>query len=324
MSQVLRPLTTQPAWSHADLLVGTDTSDDAGVFRLDEDKALVQTVDFFAPVVDEAFDWGRITAANALSDVYAMGGQPLTALQLVGWPRSKLPFSLLREAMSGGAVAMAEAGATITGGHSIDSEVPLYGFAVTGTVDPSRVITNQAAQPGDAMVLTKPLGTGVIAAGLKAGVVEPAVRDLAVASMSALNGAASRVMIKNGVRCATDVTGFGLIGHLREIMAGSGVSSRVEMDRVPVLEGVVDLIRSGVYPGGSLRNLESAESSIKTRRARTDLQVLADAQTSGGLLMAVPPPHLDQMMSELVQEVPAAAVIGEFTTAASEPGIEVI
>ncbi len=305
-------------------MVGVDSSDDAGVFRLDEDMALVQTVDFFAPVVDEAFDWGRIAAANALSDVYAMGGRPLTALQLVGWPRSKLSFSLLREVMSGGAEAMAEAGATVTGGHSIDSEVPLYGFAVTGTVGPGRIITNQAAQPGDAMVLTKPLGTGVIAAGLKAGVVDRTVRDQAVESMSALNGAAAQVMIANQVRCATDVTGFGLIGHLREIMAGSGVSSRVEMDRVPVLGGVLDLIRSGVYPGGSLRNLESAEPSIRTSRSRTELRILADAQTSGGLLMAVPSQHLDEMMSELVQAVPAAAVIGEFTSAGPAPVLEVL
>lgn len=310
--------------SHADLLVGIATSDDAGVFRLDDGRALVQSVDFFAPIVDEPYDWGRIAAANALSDIYAMGGRPLTALQLVGWPRSALPLESLREAIAGGADVMAEAGVTITGGHSIDNETPVYGFAVTGTASPARVVTNAAARPGDLIVLTKPLGTGVVAAALKARVADPALRDLAVETMVALNGPASAVMVGAGVTCATDVTGYGLVGHLKEMTTASGVSARLDMDAVPVLAGIADLIEAGVYPGGSRRNLESARTSLRTSRSSTEQKILADAQTSGGLLMAVPPDRAGRVLEELRSVAPAATVIGEFTAAGGEPVIEVV
>ena len=284
----------------------------------------MQTVDFFTPVVDAPYDWGRIAAANALSDIYAMGGRPLTALQLVGWPRSRLPLEALREVIVGGADVMAAAGVTITGGHSVENEAPVYGFAVTGTVCPARVVTNGNARPGDLIVLTKPLGTGVAASALKAGLADPALHEAAVGTMAALNGPASAVMVEAGVTCATDVTGYGLTGHLREIMTTSGVSARLDMDAVPVLAGIVDLVESGVYPGGSLRNLESVRSSLRTSRSSTEQKILADAQTSGGLLMAVSPRRSGRLIGNLRPVAPEAAVIGEFTPVGGEMVLEVV
>ena len=284
----------------------------------------MQTVDFFTPVVDAPYDWGRIAAANALSDIYAMGGRPLTALQLVGWPRSKVPFEALSEVMAGGADVMAMAEVTIAGGHSVDNEAPVYGFAVTGTVSPAGVVTNGAARPGDLIVLTKPLGTGVAASALKAGLADPALRDAAVGTMVALNGPASAVMVEAGVTCATDVTGYGLVGHLREITTASGVSALLDMDSIPVLAGIADLIEAGVYPGGSRRNLESVRTSLRTSRTGTEQKILADAQTSGGLLMAVPRRRSARLLEKLRRVAPAATVIGEFTPAAGDPLIEVV
>lgn len=281
-------------------------------------------MDFFTPVVDAPYDWGRIAAANALSDIYAMGGRPLTALQLVGWPRSKLPFEALSEVMAGGADVMAIAEVTIAGGHSVENEAPVYGFAVTGTVSPAGVVTNGTARPGDLIVLTKPLGTGVAASALKAGLADPALRDAAVGTMVALNGPASAVMVEAGVTCATDVTGYGLVGHLREITTASGVSARLDMDAVPVMAGIADLIEAGVYPGGSRRNLESARTSLRTFRSRTEQKILADAQTSGGLLMAVPRRRSARLLEKLRPVAPAATVIGEFMPAAGDPLIEVV
>ncbi len=284
----------------------------------------MQTVDFFTPIVDEPYDWGRIAAANALSDVYAMGGQPLTALQLVGWPRARLPMSLLSEVILGGADVMAGAGSTISGGHSIDSEVPLYGFSVTGTVDPARMTTNAAAHPGDAIVLTKPLGTGVVATAIKQQSVTRRLRDTAVEVMATLNGPASCAMVAAGVRCATDVTGYGLLGHLREIVEASRVSAQVNMASVPVLGGVRELIEAGAYPGGSMRNLGSVWPAVTSRVGETSLKILADAQTSGGLLVAVPQPKLAGLLETLEEVAPAASVIGEFVQMAGSPRIEVV
>ena len=303
--------------------MGVAHGDDAGVFRIGEDRALVQTVDFFSPIVDDPYDWGRIAAANALSDVYAMGGRPLTALQLVGWPRAKLPLDLLGRVLAGGADVMAEAGAVVAGGHSIDNESPVYGFSVTGLVDPRRMTVNSAARPGDAVVLTKPLGTGVAAAAVKQGAASRTLAGRAVEVMAALNKAASEVMTAAGVRAAVDVTGFGLLGHLREMLEASGVSARLDMTSVPVLDGVAGLVEAGVYPGGSMRNLRSAEPFVESRAGETALKILADAQTSGGLLMAAPPPALDGLVAGLAAAAPAAAVIGEFTEAGGAPKIEV-
>ena len=293
--------------------MGVAHGDDAGVFRIEEGRALVQTVDFFSPIVDDPYDWGRIAAANALSDVYAMGGRPLTALQLVGWPRSKLPLDLLGRVLAGGADVMAEAGAVVAGGHSIDNESPVYGFAVTGWVDPRRMTVNSAARPGDAVVLTKPLGTGVAAAAVKQGAASRQLAGRAVEVMAALNRAASEAMTAAGVRAAVDVTGFGLLGHLRKMLEASGVSARLDMASVPVLDGVAGLVEAGVYPGGSMRNLRSAAPVVENRAGETALKILADAQTSGGLLMAAPPEVLDRLVEGLAGAAPAPAVIGEFT-----------
>ncbi len=299
------------------------TSDDAGVFVNRSHRALVQTVDFFAPIVDDPYAWGRIAAANALSDVYAMGGEPLTALQLVGWPRDRLPFEVLGRVMTGGADVMATAGTTIMGGHSIDNSTPLYGFSVTGVVDPSVMTVNSAARPGDRIVLTKPLGTGIVATAIKLGLAEQKLVDEAVHLMASLNGPATRVMVEMGIRCATDVTGYGLLGHLGEVVEASQVSARLESSSVPVLAGVGELVEKGVYPGGSTRNLDAFGGTVGKGVGETRLKILADAQTSGGLLMAVPAEVLASLVDQLSVVAPVASVIGEFVEASGNPGIEV-
>ncbi len=297
---------------HPDLLVGLRNVDDAGVFRLSPDTALVHTVDFFTPVVDEPYDWGRITAANALSDIYAMGGRPLTALQLVGWPRESLSLELLVEVLDGGAAVLAEAGCTLIGGHSVDDPEPKYGLAVTGLVPPDRLVTKSAARPGDRLVLTKPLGTGIISTAIKQEKASAQLRDEAVELMVTLNDGAARAVDEAGARAATDVTGYGLLGHLGEMVRASGVGAIVEAGRVPVIEGVTELAAQGIYPGGSGRNLSSAEGfcdfgDLDEPRRR----VLADAQTSGGLLIAVPPERLATLQEALRAEgAPTDAEIG--------------
>ena len=296
-------------------------ADDAGVYRLPGGPAVAQTVDFFTPIVDEPYDWGRAAAANSLSDVYAMGGRPLTALQLAGWPRDDLPWKMLEETMAGGADVMAEAGTTVLGGHSVDNPTPLYGFAVTGLVDPELMTAKRGARPGDAVVLTKPLGTGVAATAIRRGKATEALREAAVEVMTSLNGPAAQAMTAAGVKCATDVTGFGLLGHLREIVSASGVGARIRAESVPVLDGIADLVEEGVYPGGSERNLASVREMLTVRAGETQVRILADAQTSGGLLMAVPPGRAGRLMERLATAAPQAAVIGEFTDG---PGMEVL
>ena len=296
-------------------------ADDAGVYRLPDGPAVAQTVDFFTPVVDEPYDWGRAAAANSLSDVYAMGGRPLTALQLAGWPRDDLPWEMLEETMAGGADVMAEAGTTVLGGHSIDNPTPLYGFAVTGLVDPELMTAKRGARPGDAVVLTKPLGTGVAATAIRRGKATEALREAAVEVMTSLNGPAAQAMTASGVKCATDVTGFGLLGHLREIILASGAGARIRAESVPVLDGIAELVEEGVYPGGSERNLEAVREMLTTQAGETQVRILADAQTSGGLLMAVPPGRVGRLMERLATAAPQAAVIGEFTDG---PGMEVL
>lgn len=296
--------------SHPDLLVGSSTSDDAGVYRIAPDRALVQTVDFFTPIVDDAYDWGRIAAANALSDVYAMGGEPLTALQLVGWPRDELPFELLTDVLRGGADVMAEAGCVIAGGHSIDDAEPKYGFAVTGWVHPDRVVANRGARPGDRLILTKPLGTGIIATAVKAGSCEPRVLEGAIASMTRLNARAAAAMSRVGVSAATDVTGFGLLGHLHEILTASDVSAVIDVDSVPILPGAWELLDQGFYPGGSRRNGESLTGSVMGADDRSRM-MLWDAQTSGGLLISIARDRVGRLVDELDQTGDGVAIIGE-------------
>lgn len=293
--------------------MGTSTSDDAGVFRIASDQALVQTVDFFTPIVDDPYDWGRITAANALSDVYAMGARPLTALQLLGWPRNELPFELLGEVMRGGADVMVEAGCVITGGHSIDDDEPKYGFAVTGLVHPDRIVTNAGAEVGDRLVLTKPLGTGIAATAIKAGQCPEHVRAEVTESMISLNAAPAAAMVDVGVNAATDVTGFGLGGHLREMLTGSGLSATIDHESLPVFDGVRDLLDAGHYPGGSARNLASIDPHVRGEPDHDIRRLIADAQTSGGLLISVAEKATDDLVSEISAGGSDTWVIGSIT-----------
>lgn len=311
MAQVLRRLHNLKPTQHPDLIVGIRGSDDAGVYRLSDELALVQTVDFFTPIVDEAFDWGRIAAANALSDVYAMGGRPVTALQVVGWPRDGLSLDLLGDVLEGGAAVLDEAGCALAGGHTIDDPEPKYGLAVTGLIHPDDLVTNAGAEPGDVLVLTKPIGTGLIATAIKRGRAHTVQRDAAVASMAALNEGAATAMRRVGVRAATDVTGFGLLGHVGELIRASGVSASIDAGTVPLLPGVRELAAAGVVPGGTTRNLDSARRFTDFGGADDVTQiVLADAQTSGGLLVAVDAPLERAFLQALADEGVTGTTIG--------------
>jgi selenide,water dikinase len=300
--------------SDPDLLVGLDTSDDAAVYRLRDDLAVVVTTDFFTPIVDDAYDWGRIAATNALSDVYAMGGTPLLALNLVGWPRDGLPFELLARVLDGGAEVMRDAGALIAGGHSIDDAEPKYGLAVVGTVDPARVLTNSGARVGDDLVLTKPIGLGVISTAAKRDAAPAALIAEAVRVMTTLNASArdAALALGDAVHAATDVTGFGLLGHLREMAAGSGVAAEVHADAVPVIDGVRELLAEGMVAGGTQRNHAFVSETVDWGALPEPEQLLfADAQTSGGLLLAVDQARTGDLVAALVARgTLAASVVG--------------
>ncbi len=299
------------ATKHPDLLVGLAGADDAGVIRISDEVALVQSVDFFTPIVDDPDLWGRIAAANALSDIYAMGGTPLTALQLLSWPRGVLDWDLAADVIDGGLAVLVEAGCTLIGGHSIDDAEPKYGFAITGTVHPDRMLTNAAGAPGDALVLTKPIGTGVITTALKAGAAPADVLAAATSIMTRLNATASAAALANGVTAGTDVTGFGLLGHLRELVDASGVTAVVNPGAVPVIEGARELAEAGHFPGGSRRNLRAVREFIEAGDTEeTTLKLLADAQTNGGLLLAVPGRQVDALIDQLESSGDGAAVIG--------------
>jgi selenide,water dikinase len=301
-----------PVIEDANVLVDAATRDDAAVYRLSADRALVATVDFFTPIVDDPASWGAIAAANALSDVYAMGGRPLFALNLVGWPRGKVPFEVLGEVLRGAVQVVKEAGCLMLGGHSIDDPEPKFGLAVVGEVHPDRMFTNAAAQPGDRLVLTKPLGTGILTTALKRNLLPETGLAAAVASMTALNDGAARAAAAAGVRCATDVTGFGLLGHLGNILAASGVGARIEVARLPVLAQALDLAAKGCVPGGTQRNHDAARAAWSADLTPAERYLCTDAQTSGGLLLAVAPEKLDALIAALKAErTPAAAVIGE-------------
>ncbi len=301
------------------MLVGTAGGDDAAVIRQDGDRALVLTTDFFTPIVDDPFTFGRIAAANALSDVYAMGGRPLWCLNLVGWPRGKVPLEELAEVLRGGAEVVGQAGAVIVGGHTIDDPEPKYGLVVVGEVAPSAMTTNAAARPGDWLVLSKPIGTGIIATALKAGTAPAAAVEAAVRSMTALNDGAARAGRDAGVRSATDVTGFGLLGHLREMMAASGTGARIWAGAVPLLPEVRALARAGAVPGGTKRNLDAVAgiAIFDADVPELDRLILADAQTSGGLLLAVAPDAGPRLLEALAREgTLEAAVVGVVTDGA--------
>ena len=275
---------------HPDLLVGYGQADDAGVYRISDDTALVQTVDFFPPIVDDPFSFGQIAAANALSDVYAMGGRPLTALNIVGFPAGSMPPSILTEILRGGAERIVKAGAIVVGGHSIKDKELKYGLAVTGVVHPDRVITNAGAQAGDLLYLTKPLGTGLITTGIKRKAVSPEIEQIAVAQMTQLNRRPAELMVKHSVHAATDITGFGILGHAYEMAAASGVALNIVAEQLPLMPQALDLAAKGMIPEGAMANRELASGITQIATGVTsDLEaVMYDPQTSGGLLIALP------------------------------------
>lgn len=297
--------------NHPDLLVGTATSDDAAVWRLDADRALVLTTDFITPIVDDARAWGRIAAANAVSDVYAMGGRPFLALNLVGWNTEELATDVLVEVLEGAADAAAEGGWVTVGGHTVEDPEPKFGMAVVGDVHPDRVLTNAGLRPGDSLVLTKALGMGIVATALKAGQAPEGVVDAAVASMSRLNREAATVALAAGATGATDVTGFGLLGHLRTMAEASHVDADLDVAAIPVLDGVPELLAAGFVPGGTRRNLAWAAERVEADGVdEAVITLLADAQTSGGLLFGASPSAADEATRALRASGHAAAVIG--------------
>ena len=301
-----------PAVEDPNVLADAASRDDAAVYRIGPDRALLATVDFFTPIVDDAKTWGAIAAANALSDAYAMGGRPLFALNLVGWPREVLPFELLGEVLEGSADVCRRAGCLVLGGHSIDDPEPKFGLVVLGEVHPDRMMTNGAARPGDRLVLTKPLGTGILTTALKRDLLPEGALAEAVRNMTALNDGAARAALSAGVRCATDVTGFGLLGHLENILVASGVGARVDFSQLPLLAGALEMAAVGCVPGGTRRNLDSARADWDPDLTEAERLVATDAQTSGGLLLAVAPERLDGLLAGLAAAgTPARAVIGE-------------
>lgn len=297
------------------VLVGLTTSDDAAVYRINDELAVVLTVDYFTPLVDDPYDFGRIAAANALSDAYAMGANPVIALNLVGFPSRDMPLTIMKEILRGGSDIAAPAGVSIVGGHSIDDPEPKYGMVVLGFARPAEIITNAAAKPGDVLLLTKPIGTGVIATAIKNDIAPPEVVERAVEMMTTLNKSASEAMKRVGANSCTDVTGFGLLGHLHEMTWASGVGGVVDCAAVPIIEGALPLIEQDMSPGGAYRNLEFLENcGVVEWNAGLNEQrklLLVDPQTSGGLLIAVSEERADRMISELHRAgVPVVARIG--------------
>lgn len=301
-----------PRNADPNLLVGSETSDDAGVYRIGPGLALVQTVDFFPPMVDDPSAFGRIAAANALSDVYAMGGAPLTALNIVGWPKG-LGLALLGTVLAGGREKLDEAGCALVGGHSVvDAEVK-FGMAVTGTVDPARMTTNAGARPGDRILLTKPLGTGIVTTALKFGKASPGEAEAAVASMSALNRAASEAMVAAGVLCATDVTGFGLLGHAAHVARESKVALSFRASALPLLPGAARHAGKGIRTGAYARTKEhlGACARVDPRAGAALEAIVFDAETSGGLLIFTPPVRAASLIEDLRRRSVDAREVGE-------------
>ncbi len=290
------------------ILVGRETFDDAGVYQLTPELALVQTLDFFAPIVDDPYDFGRVAATNALSDVFAMGGEPITAMNIVGFPVGQLALSVLTDVLRGGQDAVHEAGAHIVGGHTITDEELKYGLSVTGTIHPQRILSNAGAKPGDALVLTKAIGTGILSTAAKRGVLGEREQASLVKSMTTLNAAASRAAVALGLTCATDVTGFGLLGHASHIARASNVTLVISVSAVPLLPGTRDALAAGALTGGAARNDLYLEPLVDWgRTTKEERAFLVDPQTSGGLLVAVPAGKLD----EYLRRVDGAVHVGE-------------
>ncbi|MGQ9603995.1 MAG: selenide, water dikinase SelD [bacterium] len=294
-------LAKMPVVKDSNVIVGIDTADDAAVYRISDDVAIVQTVDFFTPIVDDPYDFGAIAAANSLSDVYAMGAKPLFALSVVGFPSSRLPTWVLESILKGASDKAREAGVLIIGGHTVDDTEPKFGLAVTGVVDPKRVIKNSGARVGDMLVLTKPIGTGILTTALKRGIIDEEMKKLLVATMASLNSKASEAMQAVGVNACTDVTGFGLLGHLLEMVRASNVSAEIKISEIDFLPQALDLAASGCIPGGTMSNVEYTSPHVKYAEGISDLMktLINDAQTSGGLLISVPESRLDQLTSKL-------------------------
>ncbi|MFL5327701.1 MAG: selenide, water dikinase SelD [Gemmataceae bacterium] len=311
IGEILRHL---PDITDANLLVGTQTRDDAGVYQLTSDLALVQTIDFFPPMVDDPYIYGQIAAANALSDVYAMGGEPKTGLNLVGFPDDQLELDLLGTILDGGAERFDAAGAVIVGGHTVrDAEVK-FGYAVTGIIHPKQIVTNAGARPGDVLILTKPIGTGFVTAAHKKGLCPEPLLKRACASMVQLNIIGRDAMLAAGANAATDVTGFSLSGHAREMADGANVTIRLKLDAVPTFEGIEELIRAKHFTRASKTNREYAGPALRFEREPdpTRSEILFDPQTSGGLLIAVPAANVDRLIRDLKEgNAAAAAVVGE-------------
>ncbi|MDQ0195044.1 selenide, water dikinase SelD [Paenibacillus wynnii] len=315
LMQVLRSL--PPTVPNPDLLVGLDTSDDAGVYRLSDELALVQTVDFFTPIVDDPYSFGQIAAANALSDIYAMGGKPLTVLNIVAFPISVLDKSILADILRGAADKVQEAGATLVGGHSIDDKEPKFGLAVTGLVHPDKVRTNAAARSGDKLILTKPIGVGILTTSIKKDQLSKEETTRLTTVMSTLNKTAAEIMSSYDVHACTDVTGFGLLGHASEMAKGSRLGLVIHQEAVPMLPRVRELAEKGFVPGGTKNNFAHLEGSIlyPEEMDQIDRYILCDAVTSGGLLISVAADQSEQLLNQLMDAGVEAAQIGEVTDA---------
>lgn len=310
-----------PPILNPNVLVGTSTADDAAIYKVNDDLALVLTIDFFTPIVDRPYDFGAVAATNAISDIYAMGGKPLTALSIVGFPDALLSPEVLVEILQGAGDKAKEAGIDIVGGHTIKSEEPIFGLAVIGTIHPAKVLSNDRAKPGDALILTKPLGLGIITTAAKNGEDHRGAIDDALKVMTTLNRAAAEAIVRIGVHALTDITGFGLLGHLRNVTSASQVSARIFLDRVPVLPAAWEYVRAGIAPGGTHANHRFLSDWVtySPKLSKVEQLLLCDAQTSGGLLAAVDARNADALLNELRSEgVEVAAVIGRIE--AGPPG----
>lgn len=318
LSEVIRSLPAGPADPH--LLVGIDTSDDAGVYKLSDELAIVQTVDFFTPIVDDPYAFGQIAAANAISDIYAMGGNPLTALNIVAFPINTLDKQILADILRGAGDKVREAGATLVGGHSIDDKEPKFGLAVTGVIHPERIKTNAGAKPGNKLILTKPIGVGILTTSIKNDRLSESEIACVTQVMSTLNKKAAETMADYAVDACTDVTGFGLLGHTLEMAKGSGVGIRIRQADVPVLPRARELAEAGLVPGGTKKNHEHVSPHVTFPDAmdQTDRWILCDAVTSGGLLIAVAGEQAEALHQALIAAGVEASIVGE--TVAEHPG----
>ncbi len=306
LEQVLKDL---PAVFDNNVLVGTSTSDDAAVYRISDDIAIVQTLDFFTPIVDDPYAFGAIAAANALSDIYAMGAKPLFALNIVGFPSNRLPMQVLKDILRGASDKAAEAGISVLGGHTVEDPEPKFGMVVSGVIHPDKIITNSGARPGDALILTKPIGTGIISTALKRNLADEKIALAAREVMITLNASAARAMERFPVHACTDITGFGLLGHLNEMMTGSGVSCRVQAQDVPLIDGVYELAMAGAVPGGSKNNMEFVSPHVQYAHGIPEMLklILCDAQTSGGLLIALDAEFADALIECLLKDFEISA-----------------